>query len=72
MHNFLTSEQVSLLTGISRRVIQELAQHGKIPCERINRMFLFRKKDIEGMTPRPVGRPANGSKKPVKTQRRRA
>lgn len=73
--NYLTSDEVSALTGISRRVIQERAARGEIPCLHVNRLLLFRPKDVEGLKPRPVGRPAGdtGETSPAVTrgQRRR-
>ncbi len=62
---YLTTQQVAVLTGKHRVTIRRLAKEGDIPAERFGRDWLILASDIAKIPTRDPGRP-KGSKNRAK------
>jgi excisionase family DNA binding protein len=61
--NYITTKEASDVLGVTRQRVLQLIQDGRIKAEKFANVYMIRRRDLNHIEERPMGRPPKSSRK---------
>lgn len=61
--NYITTKEASDVLGVTRQRVLQLIQDGRIKAEKFANVYMIRRRDLNHIEERPMGRPPKTVKK---------